>query len=103
MTTEDFMSVWADTELRQYLVNIAKAFTKDIESQEDLLQEAWLRISQEPYQKTCEYYMNQGFRAMDNCHHKEWREGRLRKWGKKHDSLRKRVVRAERKMSEKST
>ncbi len=99
MTTEDFMHLWCDIELRQYLVNVSKAFTKNIETQEDLLQESWLRISQEPAQKTCEYYKNQGFKAMDNYNHKEWREGRLVRRGKTHRTLAQRVRRGERKKS----
>ena len=97
MTTADFMTVWADTELRQYIVDVAKAFTKRIELQEDLIQEAWLRISQTPYQKTCEYYKNQAFKGMNNAYQKEWRTGRLEKWGRKHRALAQRIRRTERK------
>jgi len=99
MTTEDFMSLWSDTELRQYLVNVSRAFTKNIDMQEDLLQESWLRISQQPAQKTCEYYKNQGFKGMNNAYQKEWRSGRLEKWGRKQRTLAQRVRRGERKKS----
>jgi DNA-directed RNA polymerase specialized sigma24 family protein len=99
MRTEFFMAVFDDQVLRSYLVNIAKAFSKNQTIQEDLLQEAWIRISLAPENKTTEFYMNEGFRAIDNAYHKEWRGWRLVRWGKEHDSMRKRVKYVERKYS----
>jgi hypothetical protein len=91
MTGTEFMEVWNDTELRQYLVNVAKAFTRDKALQEDLLQEAWLRISQEDRDKTCDYYKSQGFKGMDMAYRKERRNMRLEKWGKQHRKIADRV------------
>jgi len=95
MTGEDFMNVWNDIELRQYLVNVAKSFTRDKALQEDLLQEAWLRISQEDRDKTSDYYKAQGFKGMDAAYRKENRSTRLEKWGKQHRTLAQRVRRKE--------
>jgi DNA-directed RNA polymerase specialized sigma24 family protein len=97
MTTEQFMDLWEDKGLRQYLIGISKSFTKNMTIQEDLLQEAWLRISQAPAQKTREYYMNQGFKAIDNAYYKEWRAWRLQRWGKEHRAINGRVGYTEKK------
>ena len=48
MTTEEFMTVWGDTELRQYIIDYAKQRSKRIEIQEEFVQEAWLAISLAP-------------------------------------------------------
>jgi len=92
------MFLWADTELRQYLVNVAKAFTRDKALQEDLLQESWLRISQCDRDKTCEYYKGQGFKGMDVAYRKEQRYMRLERWGKQHRAMNERVKYAEKKI-----
>lgn len=97
MTGEEFMELWNDTELRGHLIKVCKAFTKNMTIQEDLLQDAWLRISQCDAHKHSDYYKSQGFKSMDNSYRKEWRAWRLTRWGKKHDALRKRVRYAEEK------
>ena len=97
MTGEEFMAVWCDCELRQYLVNVAKSFTRDKFLQEDLLQEAWLRISLQDRDKTCEYYKEQGFKGMNTAYQKEWKAIRLEKWGKKHRKIADRVRYVEKK------
>ena len=48
MTTEEFMQVWSDAELRQYIVDQAKRHSRRIELQEEYVQEAWLCISCAP-------------------------------------------------------
>ena len=48
MTSEEFFTVWADTELRQYIVDQAKRRTKRKDIQEEYVQEAWLIISTAP-------------------------------------------------------
>ena len=48
MTTEEFMQVWSDTELRQYIVDYAKRRSSNKETQEDYVQEAWAYISRLP-------------------------------------------------------
>lgn len=73
MTTEQFSEIWADWQLRQYLVDICKACTRNIELQEDCLQEAALRISREPGDKTVSYYAEVGRRAIIATRSKERR------------------------------
>ena len=57
MTGAEFMQLWEDTELRQYVVDQAKLRRcKKIEDQEDHVQEAWLAISCAPFGKKTEFY-----------------------------------------------
>jgi hypothetical protein len=84
VTTENFMEIWCDTELRQYLVDISRSLSKNREMQKDLLQEAWLRISLCDDQKTIRFYKGEGFKAMDACYRKECRYHRLERWGKQY-------------------
>lgn len=80
MSTVEWGELFADTALRQYLLNMCKAFTRIPEFQEDLYQEAWVRIGEAPGSKTPEYYMRCGFRAMNACYQRERRHWlRLRK------------------------
>jgi hypothetical protein len=103
MTGEQFFEVWKNRELRNYLIDVCKSFSKNMTIQEDLLQEAWLRISQCSHDKTTRYYMNQGFKAIDNAYHIEWRGWRLTRWGKKHKDLDNRVKYTERKYIDKNS
>ena len=84
MTTERFAVVWADWQLRQYLVDTCKACTRSIELQEDCLQEAALAICQEAGDGTVEHYGNVGRKAIRRTRQKEVREHgkakRLRKF-----------------------
>lgn len=97
MYGEEFMEVFNNRTLRNYLVDICKAFTKNVTIQEDLLQEAWLRIGQCPAGYTIGYYMEQGFKGINNAYQKEWKSWRLTRQGKK--NLHKRVNRIMRKYS----
>ena len=56
MTTADFMTVWADTELRQYIVDVAKLLTTNKRWQADMVSYAWFILGEHDPQKTCEYY-----------------------------------------------
>lgn len=97
MTGEEFIKVWGDIGLRQYLVDICRAFTRNQTIQEDLLQEAWLRISLAPQDSTREYYMAEGFKAIDHAYHVEWRSWRLERWGRQHRALNERAKYREKK------
>ena len=76
VTTEKFVPIWADWQLRQYLVDTCKACTRSIELQEDCLQEAALAISQEEGDGTMEHYGNVGRKAIVRYRSKERRERR---------------------------
>ena len=81
--------------LRQYFMDIGRAFTKNAELYEDLIQEAWMRVCEEPRDKTDEYYMRAGFRAMDAYYRKELRGRRWNKpiepKSKEYDALKHRI------------
>ena len=76
MTTEQFSKVWADWQLRQYLVDTCKACTHNIELQEDCLQEAALYIMQEHGDGTIAHYGNIGRAAIVRCRDQETRHRR---------------------------
>jgi len=45
MTSEEFIEIWGNVELRQYIIDKAKDRSRNKETQEDCIQEAWLAIS----------------------------------------------------------
>jgi len=56
VTTEEFMCLWCDKELRQYIVDEAKHRSRRPELQEEYIQEAWLSISCAYFGYDCESY-----------------------------------------------
>lgn len=64
MTGEEFVRLYEDTDLRQYIVDEARRHSKRIEDQEDFVQEAWLRISQLEPDRTLEHYCEEAYRAI---------------------------------------
>ena len=56
MTTEDFMALWCDTDLRQYIVDQAKLFTRRHDWQKELVCYAWFVLGETKSQKTTFYY-----------------------------------------------
>ena len=64
MRTEDFLEVWCNTELRQYVVNIARKFTYNKKHQEELFVKGWVAISEKPREKTVEYYVAHAYHIM---------------------------------------
>ena len=101
MKGEEFMDVYGDTELRQYIVDQAKRHSRYKENQEDFVQEAWLRISMGERDGTEEYYKCVALRAiqaayqkmrrkstynlsdiecMDHQIYRAWQMGYFRKW-----------------------
>jgi len=77
VTTKDFMSVWADTELRQYIVDQSKRRSKRIELQEEYTQEAWLCISCAPGGLTCEAYKDIAHMAIYSSYWQNHKENML--------------------------
>ena len=73
MNADCFFDVYNDTVLRQYLIDMCRAFSKLPESQEDLLQEAWIRIAESDADCTTEYYMHEGFKGMEAFYRRERR------------------------------
>jgi len=61
MTGEEFLKLYRGCpELRQYIVDVSKAFSKNMEIQQDLIQEAWIRVSLSDSGKTIQYYKKKG-------------------------------------------
>jgi len=93
--------LFEDPILRQYFSDICKAFTRIPEFQEDLYQEAWLRVGQCEEGLDLPYYMHEGFKAMNRYYIQEWRSWRLIRQGKGYkpyrEPCRKRVERARKK------
>ncbi len=56
MTTESFLTLWGDTELRQHIVDTAKALSRDRKVQKDLVGHAWFRLGEADPQKTAIFY-----------------------------------------------
>ena len=78
MTTAEWMALHDDDSiLRDYFWRTTGAFSKNLDTRRDLYQEAWLRMGESAGQKTIEYYMHQGFKAIRNYYLKEVRENRL--------------------------
>jgi DNA-directed RNA polymerase specialized sigma24 family protein len=73
MDADCFFDVYNDLILRQYLIDTCKAFSKLPGIQEDLLQEAWMRIAESDADCVTDYYMLQGFRAIHAYYERELR------------------------------
>jgi hypothetical protein len=71
-----------DPILRQYFSDMCKAFTHIPEFQEDLYQEAMLRLGACKAGLDTPYYMHEGFKAMNAAYMREWRQWRLIRHGK---------------------
>ena len=56
MTTEAVFALYCDLELRQYIIDTAKALTDNRRWQKDLVGHAWYRLGEADPQKTIEYY-----------------------------------------------
>lgn len=68
------MQLWANTELRQYIVDQAKRHSKSPELQEEFMQEAWFCISQcDRGCNTSEYYELVALRAVQKLYQRERR------------------------------
>jgi hypothetical protein len=64
VTTEEFFAIWSNWVLRQYLLDTARALSKDDDVQEECLQEAWARIGLLSPDATEEFCRLEGKRAM---------------------------------------
>lgn len=74
MSGEEFMQLWGNTELRQYIVDQARRHSRSIELQEEFMQEAWLCISQCEYGcRTSDYYEDVALRAVQKLYQRERR------------------------------
>lgn len=68
MTGEEFIKVWGNLELRQYIIDQARRHSKNKEDQEDFVQEAWFYIGFCPYSCDADYYKQVGLNAITNLY-----------------------------------
>jgi hypothetical protein len=82
MDTADFLTLWANMELRQFVIDIAKTFIRSPRKQEALVYYAWLNIGNLDADKSTEYYKGVSYRIMDRyyTHHIMARGGRFKSW-----------------------
>ena len=64
MTTEDFMALWCDTDLRKYIGDLAHAFSRNTDHQSTLRAKAWIAVCDSMDGKTEEHYMAVAYSAM---------------------------------------
>jgi hypothetical protein len=80
VTTEQYLDAWGDLILRQYVLDVVKAFSRDACIQEALLKEAWFSVDKAGPDRTTECYIEIAFDAMLHYHKMIQREGK--RWGK---------------------
>lgn len=74
MTTDRFILVFANRDLKDHVKTESKRYTSDREIQRELEQEAWLRICAEPTgQKSTECYQEQAAIAINTAYMREYR------------------------------
>ena len=56
MTTEAVFALYCDLELRQYIIDTAKALTDNRRWQKDLVGHAWFVLGEAKEQRTIDYY-----------------------------------------------
>ena len=56
MTTENFLTLWGDTDLRQHIIDTAKVLSKNRKVQKDLVGHAWFKIGEADPQRTTAFY-----------------------------------------------
>jgi hypothetical protein len=74
MSGEEFLEVFNDTDLRQYIIDEAKCRGKSDMIKEDLVQEAWLCISCSPEGCSITFYKDIALRAIRSAY---WQEIKL--------------------------
>ncbi len=73
MTGEQFTELYRNKLLRNYIVRSCWGFSRNQVIQEDLLQEAWMRIGALPSGRNLHYYLREGCQAMAAAYMREWR------------------------------
>jgi hypothetical protein len=80
VTGEEFMELYlGSTKLRQYIVDLVKAYTNDIGRRAHLLYTAWIAVSEAKGDGTMEYYYCVIYSAL----RREWEKKYLEKHVKK--------------------
>ena len=74
MTSEDFLKVFGNIELRQYIIDRAKRHSKRECLQEEAVQEAWLYISCAPAGYSVDAYKELARKAIRNHYWSNYKE-----------------------------
>ena len=98
MHGEDVTELFQNKILRNYLCSCARNFTRNPELQEDLLQEGWLAICEEPSGRSTRYYIHRAFLAMNRYYRKDLRQRKI-----KAESKRKNIYRVKKRFKQMST
>ena len=96
METGEWLDLWNDKILREYIIKICRSETNNEMIRDDLLSEAWLRIGECLAGYTTEYYMHQAAKAVHTAYMREWRY--WKRTAKAKEALRKRVQRNSKKL-----
>jgi hypothetical protein len=64
LTGEEFLTLWASTELRQFIVDMAKSYTRDTGKRMHLMYMAWLAVGLHPFGKDSDYYCHVAAKRM---------------------------------------
>ena len=94
MDTAAWLDTWGDRILRQYFIDMVKAFSKRPDVQEDLLATAWLYVGDCECGCTTEHLMDVGFNAMMRRFRAEYWVHIRRRWHE--EPVRKRLQRRRR-------
>ena len=78
MHGEDVTELFQNKILRNYLCSCARNFTRNPELCEDLLQEGWLAICEEPAGRSTRYYIHRAFLAMNRYYRRDLRQRKLK-------------------------
>ena len=74
MTTAEFIAIWADRDLKQYIVDQARRHSRNPELQKEFIQEAALCISLDEFgDGTVDYYKTIARRAIQKLYQRERR------------------------------
>lgn len=74
MDTADFLTLWDNVELRQFVIDQARRHTRNKEQQEDYVQEAWLTISCAPAGYCLEKYQDLAYKTIYSWYWQMYRE-----------------------------
>jgi hypothetical protein len=72
MTGEYLAELMSNNELKGILAKHARRYSKRVENQEEYIQDAWIRIADEPDGRTIEHYGEQGRKAIKASYDRYW-------------------------------
>ena len=73
MTGEELARLMVNRVLKATIAQHARRYSKDVENQEEFIQDAWFRISKHPGGQSVEYYGEQGRKAIEAEYRRRYR------------------------------